>query len=49
MDKIFSLTTQDRDEYCEKYFEMRLLDYAIQTQTRFCSAQATDLGTINEL
>ena len=49
MDKIFSLTTQDRDEYCEKYFEMRLLDYAIQTQTRFCSAQAADLGTINEL
>ena len=49
LDELYSLTTADRDKAMEVYFDMRLLDFSIQTQTRFCTRRAADLGTVNEL
>ena len=48
-DKLFNVTEENREYYLDKYFKMRLIDYAIQTQTRYCSAAAADLDTIEEL
>ena len=49
MGDLYSLTNDERDVYLNNYFKMRLTDYLIQTQTRFCSAQAVEQDTIEEL
>ena len=49
LDQLFNITAKDKKHYMDLYFEMRLLDYSIQTITRYCSSASADLGTVDEL
>ena len=42
MDLLFRMSAKERDEYMQKYFEMRNADYYIQSYTRYGAEPAAE-------
>ena len=43
---MYRVTAKDRDHFMEKYFELRLADYLIQSYTRYGSGAAAEQGIV---
>ena len=46
VDQLFRMSGKERDEYMQRYFEMRIADYYIQSYTRYGAEPAAQANII---